>query len=390
MKQAMLLRFDTEAKMLAAFRKQASALVSRWVYSTEAIWSYEHPHRNAGGSTLPGPDGAFYACGYDAEERPVVLQEFAWENVHPVFGGGKFESRRVPTRHVSVEEFIVYGNDHFQVSRFLHGKLAAVLQLKFCDGLLVDEEAVRQGVYQHTRYEYERRRKRLQQCLSDTDRVFLEIAFGPHGEQTFFRVRRDGTRAEYGQRLPKGTTLRSLKETIRNRLLSLIPPLVASANITEPLYCVALAYDGEGNDPLPPAIGLGLDSERQRWKTEQGKQAWQWIWNPAEFHHYEKAHTQLEDDVLEEACDYLNARISEKGSVDPAAKILVEVAAKLNRSDWPTAIQRTPDFMVYAVDFELADLRKNFRAILPPDKLAALQQAGLLWSRSKSGGSAAP
>ena len=65
-----------------------------------------------------------------------------------------------------------------------------------------------------------------------------------------------------------------------------------------------MAYDDEGNDTLPPTIGIGLESERQRWKTEHGKRAKDVVWNPAEFHHYEKSHTQLSDDALDEACDY--------------------------------------------------------------------------------------
>jgi len=58
-------------------------------------------------------------------------------------------------------------------------------------------------------------------------------------------------------------------------------------------------------------------------------------------------------------------------------KLPVEVAGQLNRIAWPKAVLRTPDFVVYAVDFELAGLRKNLKRILSPDKLAALKAAGL-------------
>ena len=54
------------------------------------------------------------------------------------------------------------------------------------------------------------------------------------------------------------------KETIRARLLACIPQVIANAGLSESIYCVALAYDGEGNDSLPPTIGVGLESERER------------------------------------------------------------------------------------------------------------------------------
>jgi len=208
--------------------------------------------------------------------------------------------------------------------------------------------------------------------------VFYEIAFGPRDEQTFYKVRRDGTRFQLYQPFPKGVTLKSVKETIRNRLLALVPEVVAAAKTAGPIYCVALAYDGEGNDALPPLIGIGLESERQRWQAEQGKIAWQWIWNPAEFLHYEKPHTQIEDEALEEACDRMNSKLAESASMAPAIKLLVEAATELNNATWPAEVQRTPDFIVYAVDFELGSLRKNLKASLSPKQLAELKAKKLL------------
>jgi hypothetical protein len=141
---------------------------------------------------------------------------------------------------------------------------------------------------------------------------------------------------------------------------------------------VALAYDDEGNDVLPPIIGIGLESERKRWLAQHGQEARQWIWNPAEFHHYEKSHTQFCDDELEEACDYLNSALAERGSTNPAIKLLVEVATELNSIPWPARGHRTDDFVVYAVDFELGSLRKNLKTSLPPERFAVLKSKKLL------------
>lgn len=377
MEQELQNRFATEAKMLAEFRRRAKAEAKRWVFSMEEIWSYvDMRARGSDSSILPGPEGALFACGYDAADRPIVLQSF--EEAETEDGAAS-----APAEEICTEEFIAWSGDTrevttLDVTRFVRGELDMVCRSTFKDRLLVEDERVRHGVYQHARIEYQGRRKRLEQFLSTDGRVVQEVAYGPHGEQTFFKVRRDGTRFELYQPLPKGVTVKSLKETVRSRLLALVPQLVAAAGIAEPIYCVALAYDGEGNDALPPAIGIGLDSERQRWKAEHGKKAGQWLWNPAEFQHYEKGHTQLEDEPLEEACDYLNGKTAESGSGAAAIKLLVEVAAELNRLAWPQAVHRTPDFVVYAVDFELAHLRKNLKRILLPEQLARLKQQRLL------------
>jgi hypothetical protein len=206
----------------------------------------------------------------------------------------------------------------------------------------------------------------------------MEIRYGPHGEQNFFRVKCDGTLFELGQPLPKGITPKKLKSTISARLMLLVPELVAKTNITEPIYCVALAYDGEGNDVLPPVIGIGLESERVHWSAEHGTAAKEWIWNPANFYHYEKPHTQLRDDTLEEACDLLNSHLTEQGGYIRAARVLVEVAAQLNKTCWPGNVQKTADFVVYSVDLELGDLRKNMKSCISSARFADFKNRKLI------------
>ena len=367
-------RFVTEAKTLQVLRERAKAEVVRWSFSTDELWSYEDLRKpGSDSSILPGPDGAFHACGYDHADRPVVLQHFDWKEIIADSGSQKPALQRIPAKETWAEEFISYQGDTLDVVRFVRGELKAVYRLTFVDRLLIEKESFEDGFYRHTRFKYERRRRVLQQSLSDSGQAFFEIAFGPHGEQSFFRVRRDGTRAQLYQPLPKGITVKSVKETIRNRLLDLVPKVVALASIREPVYCVALAYDGEGNDVLPPAITIGLESERQRWQAEHGKDAWQWIWNPAEFQHYEKPHTQLEDETLEIASDQLNSKLAERDSLAPAIKLLVETATELNNASWPAEVQRTGDFVVYAVDLELGNLRRNLKSSLQPERLAELK-----------------
>jgi len=373
MKTELEKRFELEGACLPEVRNRFNARVVRWVYSLAEIWSWEDRRKKGtDDNLLPGPDGAFYACGYDDADKPIVLYDFGYETVY------KPVQKRIPLKEKWVEEFITHSAETLEVIRFIHAKLERVSQLTFQNNRVTEVKSVNQGVYQHALIHYQGSRRKLEQSLNSKGEVFFEIEFDPNGQQSYYRIRRDGTRVQLYQPLPKGITVKSIKDTVHQRLLALIPELVAAASIREPICCVALAYDDEGNDSLPPVIGIGLKSERQQWVVEHGKRAKDFVWNPAQFSNYEKAHTQLNDDALEEACDYLNGKWAESGAAAPAARLLMEVAAALNKIDWPPSIQRTDDFVVYAVGLEGRGLRKSLKAGLSPEKFVALKSKCLL------------
>jgi hypothetical protein len=59
-------------------------------------------------------------------------------------------------------------------------------------------------------------------------------------------------------------------------------------------------------------------------------------------------------------------------------RLMCAVAARLNLRDWAGALPVTDDFVVYSVDLELVDLQRNLAECLPPNRLAALRERGLL------------
>ena len=70
-------RFNTEAKTLPVLRERFAAAVTRWTYSATEIWSYEDMRFHCtDDSLLPGAEGVFYACGFDASDRPIYLKGF--------------------------------------------------------------------------------------------------------------------------------------------------------------------------------------------------------------------------------------------------------------------------------------------------------------------------
>src|SRR5260370_38236938 len=311
MRQDLKERFERESRSVADLRDECLARVVRWVSSTEELWTYWNlREKGSEDSVLSGPDGALYAYGFDDKGRHILVREFEWESVwapeNARGAGSPPEYHRVPAGNGHREDLIRYEGDCLHVSVLERGALKSVNRLDFEDRLLIDSETFERGAYGRQHFFYQVRRKKRQQFFSDKERLSMEANYGTDAEQTFFRVRRDGTLFELGQPLPKGITPKKLEATIRDRLLLLIPQVVERARVGEPLYCVTLGYDGEGNDVLPPLIGIGVESERSKWLHEHGTEARDWIWNPAEFYHFEKPHTQLEDDALEEACDLLN------------------------------------------------------------------------------------
>jgi hypothetical protein len=383
MRQELFERFKQESKSLALFREQQLARVVRWLYSKDELWScWDMREKAPEDSALSGPDGAIYAYGFDELGRRIVVRQFRCESVwvpeNAKSPGSPPELEVVPSKQVFREHYIRYGDDCLHISVIECDSLKSVWRLEFKDHLLMESEQFDYGSYGRALFFYEGRRKKKQQWFSDRERLSMEIHYGPHGEQSFFRVRRDGTLFQLGQPLPKAVTAKKLKATVHERLMLLVPELLGEANIDEPIYCVALAYDGEGNDVLPPLVGIGVESERQKWVNEHGAKARDWIWNPAEFYHFEKPHTQLEDDSLEEAAHLLNNHLAERDSLAPAMKLLIEVATQLNAITWPANVRRTPDFLVYAVDFELGSLRKNMKSCLSPEQFKDLKTRKLV------------
>lgn len=381
-------RFRKQATRLPEIREQFAKRVVQWFFSEAEILASDndeaflhcHPsHLENMPDVFSEKQGnALYACGFDANDRLIVLQDFDSKTVFRKPGSKEPEMREVSTGELLIEEFFAYQSEFvIDASRFVRGELQYFRRLVFEGNLLVEEESFRNERYNHTKFEYEGEEQVRQLSISEKGHVFHEIVLNQNGEDAYFRVRKDGTRFQLYQPWPKGITVKSVKQTIRDRLLALVPHVVAEAKIPEPIYCVVLAYDGEG-DILPPLIGIGVESEREKWQSEHGKRAKEWVWNPAEFHHFEKSHTQLEDEALEEACDLLNSRLAEGGSSAPAIKLLVEVATELNRQFWPEEICRTADFIVYAVDFELGSLRKNLKASVPFDRLELLRSKGFV------------
>jgi hypothetical protein len=174
-------------------------------------------------------------------------------------------------------------------------------------------------------------------------------------------------------------TLMSVLEEIRDKLIELIPEQIELAAPDEPVYCLVLAYNGEEpSGLLPPMLGLGLESERQAWLSQGIAKASRTMWNPANFKNYDHEGLWLEDPELSDLCEEADAFVEETGESEPVREMLVEVSQVLAEMVWEGQLTTTPDFVVYAVDFERRDLEANMETSVPPEVLADFRANGWL------------
>tara|TARA_R110002096_G_scaffold44524_9_gene119882 strand:+ start:39257 stop:39805 length:549 start_codon:yes stop_codon:yes gene_type:complete len=152
---------------------------------------------------------------------------------------------------------------------------------------------------------------------------------------------------------------------------------ITSAKVAEPVYCLTIAWSPGQPYSLPPLIGLGLQSERSEWIAEHGVEAKDYLWNPAEFSTFDSEELEIDGTTLEHLSKVLNKKLGETGEWSAGLAMLNSVAKELGALDWGTALTTTDDFVAYAIDYELCDLRENLK-FSAPNVFATLEDAGWL------------
>jgi hypothetical protein len=161
-------------------------------------------------------------------------------------------------------------------------------------------------------------------------------------------------------------------KALEDRLTTALMRAVQQVKVRGPVYCLILAYDCD----LPPLPALGTDEQRKRWRKEHGEDAKDYVWNPAEFEHYETDALQLDDDGLLADCQRLAT--AWRSSDAKVRKFVNGLARRLAEGPWPAKLKRTDDFVIVATDLEGADLPRNMREVIPPGRLKTLRDNGWL------------
>ncbi len=364
----LLERFFAERKSSAQIRKLCEPKVVRWEYWNRPKWHLDPQDMLSYGTLVriaqPVPeDAAEYAYGYDKEGRVVVVRQGLASKV------GEGCIRR---------DFLRYSDNRIIGSRFLGDTATDAFEATLSAGRVVRiEHSASTGMppWQWKTFEWEGNRLlKVAQGLTGNP-ARRELTYDAQG-----RVVADVDLSKPPKRipLPAGVTVQSLVNEIRQRLVPAVVAAVSKAGIKGPVYCLTLCYDCEGNALLPPQLGLGLDAGPQAWLKGSARKDRSAIWNPDEPSIFTQKRPELKDSNLSRACDLLNRELGYRGSSEPARKLILQAAADLAKVDWKRKLNTTDDFIVYAVDTDLADLRRNLKLTVAPKQLAKLKAAKLL------------
>jgi len=378
----LLKRFNSERKVFATLRKRSESQVVRWEYWNWPKWNWDPDdalelRRIA--KRVP-KERASNGYGYDKENRVIVIQQFRgnppklWWMEFLRYSGDKMMGSHFLAGAIYSENKVI-GND-FQAG----GVLANVFEATLSSGRIVRAERLMTDSWQWDwkTIEWE----------GDNVATVLEGKRGQKAsrQKTYSRAGKliedldlsKPVKPPKRQPLPEGVTVKSLAQEIRQKLVKAVVATVARARVKEPVYCLALNYDCEGNPLLPPELGIGLDAERQSRLKRGDPDAKFAIWEPEQFSIFANNRTELRDKDLSRACDLLNRELAYRDSSEPARKVILQAAADLAKMEWRGKLNPTDDFVVYAVDTDLADLRKNLKLTVPPKQLAKLKAAKLL------------
>ena len=155
------------------------------------------------------------------------------------------------------------------------------------------------------------------------------------------------------QKKDKKISYKALSEKAMERYYALLVPTIKEYSVKEPLYCLNIAFDYQC--VMPPTIGFGTESQRQKWKETLGKRANDLLWNTADYAHTVEIETDNQDTAL---FDLFNQETEMQEKESAATKLLVACAKRL-KEEWASlGIPSTDDFVVAVSDIEESFLKK--------------------------------
>ncbi|MET7425650.1 hypothetical protein [Dactylosporangium sp. NPDC005555] len=184
------------------------------------------------------------------------------------------------------------------------------------------------------------------------DTGLLRLASQPSGEVRY-------------ERPPSGFTIDAACALVRRSLVTQIPAVVADLPVDGPACCVSLTYSS--SHPLDVMLRVVSAEERKSLIAEytgnrtivDGRP---WIgdfWTFGDEPGEEPVDLSTVADTVRLLTQELSLAADDRGR-----RLLCAVAAELNTHDWSRVLPITDDFVVYAVDLEMADLERNLPACL--------------------------
>lgn len=146
---------------------------------------------------------------------------------------------------------------------------------------------------------------------------------------------------------------------------------------SEPVYSVGIVYQPEAEPAalVVPSVYAGLERTRatfaSRPRTEDRLVR---LWDPHDFDVDLDPPGDLDHERRESALGWELASLV--GVDDPQRRVFHTAARMLNERRLPASLQRTDDFVVFTVDFELNRIWADLRASVPSARLAVLVDRG--------------
>jgi hypothetical protein len=188
------------------------------------------------------------------------------------------------------------------------------------------------------------------------------------------RIVRSGEREEVAyQRRKSGESLSALLKAANAALHSAIPEAMRRAAFPEPLYCLVLNFRSV-TQYYPPYLLPGFARERDR-QLAAGDLSQ--VWRPLPTSRQAWPLYPINDSSALEACARAEHAINTAEAWDQAERSLRALARDLHRLDWSALMPVTPDFVVYALNYE-DDAMPALRASASAAQLRSWRQRGLL------------
>ena len=355
------------ATTYAEQKASSEARVARWVWATGPFYSLQPLAAECGGWSrgrlckgTPQDVSKKYEFGLDEAGRLCVIRE------HTEVEGGCHET-------------FVEARDGEWVWRYQDGNKSKPL-------------VVRQMVYENDQLVAMAVKSRRGHTVERFDwhngRVRTIVVESKNGTKNTYEVSYKAGLLSEVSFLPEGAepevvftakppNLKALLEAMQARLPAAVHQRVAEAKESRPVFCLALSYSQESREEMAlPMVSLGLESDRERWRPSGASPAE--LWNPASFSTFDSDALELDDAELGELAREIALGLRAPKDYAAVKKTYLAVAKALADIDWQACLAPAADFKVLAVDVDVSDLKKNFKAIIGAAAFKELQKSGLI------------
>jgi hypothetical protein len=329
------------------------------IWSPEPYWFERHNYgRGRKLAAQPARSKDAHLYGYDASGVPARVRR--WSGFL--------------ARWHEEELYVPEGNDLLRYRFRVDGTLLNLERFTYADGRLVHHEIW-----------FAEAKRRATQTFVWKDGLLVKVDVKDWGPSfalawtelgvldAIYEVSK-GRRHEVYRRPKQRETLPELFGVIRERLLAVVPRVIARTRPRSAAYAAMLVVDEEEwRHALPPSITIAFEDDRARLAVAYADRLASVLWSAPEH----PTEVTLTDARLEAACKRANQIVWQTNAHAKVFELVREVARELQAIDWASQREVTEDFVVYATRLE-GDGERDVRKVAPPAIKKRLVARGLL------------